>query len=63
MTNSKLRFTFRPAKFVFDSASKSAKAKNISINSEINQILTTYYQFMDSNPKASVWSQIEESKN
>ena len=59
----KLRFTFRPAEFVFNQASKSAKEKNISINSELNQVLTTYYEYMNDNPKASVWSQIKESKN
>ena len=59
----KLRFTFRPAEFVFNSASKSAKEKNISINSEINQILTTYYEYMEKHPKASIWSQITENKN
>lgn len=59
----KIRFTFRPAEFVFNEASKSAKSKNISINSEINQILTTYYEYMKDNPKASVWSQIKENKN
>lgn len=56
----KNRFTFRPSSFVFQSASKAAEKKGISMNSELNQILTTYYEFMSRNPNASVWALIQK---
>lgn len=58
------RFTYRPSEYVYEAASKSAKKKGISINSEINQILATYFDFMESHPGASVWNEInaKESK-
>lgn len=59
----KQRFTFRPSDFVFKNASKAAKDKSISINSEINGILSTYYQFLENNPQASVWQLIQGGKN
>ncbi len=57
----KQRFTFRPSDFVFENASKAAKEKSISINSEINGILSTYYKFLENNPQASVWQLIQKS--
>lgn len=57
-----IRFTLRPAEFVFNSASKAAKEKNISINSELNQVLATYYKFIEKHPDASIWSQINGGK-
>lgn len=57
-----IRFTLRPSEFVFASASKTAKEKNISINSELNQVLDTYYKFIEKHPDASVWSQIKGEK-
>lgn len=52
------RFTYRPSEYVYEEASKSARKKGISINSEINQILATYFDYMDSHPGASVWTEI-----
>ena len=56
----KNRFTFRPSSFVFQSASEASEEKGISMNSELNQILTTYYEFMKQNPNTSVWNLIHK---
>lgn len=57
-----VRFIYRPSAHVFEKLSRDAELKGISLNSEINSILGSYYDYKDSYPEFSVWGFMDDEK-